>query len=179
MKTTLTLICVYLLVSTGVLGQSVARTVIASQGEESQNDYLSLEWTIGESFVESTGSTSMILTQGFHQYSLPLTEVRPQWSPLNLKRDNIDHVNEMQIQAFPNPFHSDLTVTLKGSYSDEQQYRLQFINSSGMVVHSTIIPDGDRQITFNQLNIPSGMYVITVQGSRDGIFGTNQIIKTD
>ena len=179
MKTTFTLLLACLLVSTAAVGQSIARSVVASQGEISENEMLSLEWTLGESFAESDAADRILLTSGFHQYSLPLTPLRPNWSPLNENGDKVQVGDDMDLHAFPNPFHSELTVRLVGSYSDEQQYRIQFINNSGMVMHAVNIPQGNRQVRFNQLEIPSGMYVITVQGLRDGKIRTSQIIKTD
>lgn len=179
MKSIFTLFFGCLLVSTSLVGQSISRSVVASQGEISKNEILSLEWTLGESFVESEETDRVLLTRGFHQYSLPLTAIHPQWSPLTENGDHIPVRDDLDIQAFPNPFHSELTIKLIGSYSDEQPYRIQFINNSGKVVHAENIPQGNSQVSFNQLEIPSGMYVITVRGLRDGKIKTSQIIKTD
>lgn len=65
------LICyLSLVLAAGALGaQNVTPEVVASAGETFANEWLSLEWTLGEVMTE-TYSGSAVLTQGFHQPEL-------------------------------------------------------------------------------------------------------------
>ncbi len=180
MKAIFSCFCVYILLSTCVVGQSVSRAVIAAQGEASTSPTMSLEWTLGESFVETGLVDHWMLTQGFHQFSLPIDNVYPEWSPLypaEAKPDEAD--SRFEIRTFPNPFHNELTLELLQGFTDEQDYRVQFVNLSGMVVHSVNIPAGNQQITFTGLDLPAAMYTISVQGARDGKFSSCQIVKSE
>ncbi|MES2701451.1 MAG: gliding motility-associated C-terminal domain-containing protein [Bacteroidota bacterium] len=47
--------------------QSLARTVIGSQGDYFWSPTVSVEWTIGEVMSETYTATNYFLTQGFHQ----------------------------------------------------------------------------------------------------------------
>ena len=54
-------------VSTGQVIPSKDPFVISSSGGRHQNNYIVLEWTLGEAFVSSNFIQQKMITEGFHQ----------------------------------------------------------------------------------------------------------------
>lgn len=64
--------------------QSLARTVIGSQGDYFSSATVSVAWTVGEVMSETYAAPSYFLTQGFHQ---------PDYRPRNVPEVDFDFFN--------------------------------------------------------------------------------------
>ena len=80
-------------------GQSLSPTVISSGGGYQQGARASLSYTIGEVATQTYRGERVILTQGFEQSGLIITSLA-------------DLLPELQLQLFPNPTASWLSVLL-------------------------------------------------------------------
>ena len=92
---------ILLVVTSFCYSQSLSRSVISPKGGFDNTDNISLEWTLGESFIETLTKEDVIITQGFQQsYNSRLLEI-----------------NEyaIHIQIFPNPAISDINVYIDSS----------------------------------------------------------------
>lgn len=58
---------IILFISHSGFGQSLARTVIGSQGDYFSSPTVSVAWTVGEVMSETYAPSNYFLTQGFHQ----------------------------------------------------------------------------------------------------------------
>lgn len=64
-----------IIVSINVFSQSLSPEVVASSGGYYDNGTVSLSWTLGECAIETYQAGNNILTQGFHQTKLTITEI--------------------------------------------------------------------------------------------------------
>ena len=65
-KNSLLLIALNLL-AISAFSQSLSKSIIASQGGVDSTADLTLEWTLGENFIETVSEANNIYTQGFNQ----------------------------------------------------------------------------------------------------------------
>jgi hypothetical protein len=142
--------------------QSIQPSVIASAGGSYANDHLQLDWTLGESVIETVAGGGFILTQGFHQ-------------------PDVLHVSTLEIQdlgtlsLFPNPARDILHVTVDMKNNTGLQLTIyntlsQLIWSGPMIYHSDIE-------SIDVSTWAAGTYFVTATSST-GAQGI-QIIKTN
>ena len=87
--------------STSLFAQDLDHYVIGSDGGHSRNNQFSLDYTIGEVVTEFGEDTlnNVHLTQGFQQTLLSIVSVE-------------EHVEDIQINVFPNPAVDYLKVNI-------------------------------------------------------------------
>jgi hypothetical protein len=83
-----------------ILSQSLIPTVVASSGNSSEYNNVSLSWTLGEIAIETLEAETIILTQGFHQGDLLVDAVEKV----------IDE--NFRIIIYPNPTSQSVTIEL-------------------------------------------------------------------
>ncbi|SMO65511.1 Por secretion system C-terminal sorting domain-containing protein [Saccharicrinis carchari] len=117
--------------------------VIGSAGGEAENITGSVSWTLGETFVNTTGGSNMQVTQGFQQGNFQVSTA-------------IDKSEEwgIEIKVYPNPVKNLLTVE-----TQQQSVKLRFrlYNVNGKLLKNGTV-DASRQ-SINLSNYPPGNYI--------------------
>lgn len=143
--------------------QSINPFVIASAGGHGNSTTQQLSWTIGEPIIATQTSTSNILTQGFHQ--------------TNLVVNSIFQLSEsVKIQAFPNPTTQSITIALPNN-KEKEDLSIQLLDLTGKQLKQQTLLANDSQSHLNLENYPSGIYLISIQNSKNQVITTHQIIK--
>jgi Secretion system C-terminal sorting domain len=124
--------------------QTVARSVIGSCGESFVNANGSIQWTIGETAVETYSSSSNFVTQGFQQPDANPTGITEQHATIDL-------------DLFPNPATDHVTLQFGADASGE--YVVEVFNALG------------QQLSSQAINVTSGSRSdISVSTLADGIY---------
>ena len=89
------------------IAQSLSPSVISSQGEVSEGNSVSLEWTLGEVAIQTIRSPGNVFTEGFHQPLLEVSEVVEEQVKELLVLEGYD------ITVAPNPVRSLLELKIK------------------------------------------------------------------
>jgi hypothetical protein len=132
--------------------------VISSAGSAFENSSGSISFTIGECITNTFSSSSMILTQGFHQPKLVII-------------DNLtDELFDIDIIAFPNPAKEFVILRIE----EFQGFSYALYDLTGGVIEKNEIFSSETEIDFNIL-VPS-TYVLKVINNREEI-RTFKIIK--
>lgn len=127
--------------------QKIAPSVVASAGHVMKAGNLSLEWTLGEVVTETRTSSSLIVTQGFHQGNLGITSVQNQ--------------ELSSLAVYPNPTSSILTI--ENPESLELQFTLT--NMEGKLLLQNQLRTSNQEI--NLENLSQGNYILVFKNKNE------------
>lgn len=142
--------------SMSALGQNIERNVIASSGSSGSGANISIDYTIGESLVQTYTGGSNILTQGFHQPASGTV--------------SIEEVTEViGSRVFPNPFTDVVQLELEINQSATVELKLTDVTGRLLNVVSAIDFNQGRQIlSLSTANLASGSYVLGATVTSEG-----------
>jgi hypothetical protein len=150
-----------------VIRQASAQTlmpqVFVSSGDiyDTPSGYLS--WTLGEPFGETYSAGSVILTPGFQQADLLITNIE-------------EHPSQLSINPYPNPTSNILQLDVKGDHNRMLEVRLLDVNGR-TVIEKTI----DASVEKTEMDLSGcsgGMYYLQVSsnsGTKDLIYKIQKI----
>jgi hypothetical protein len=120
MKTIFITIGLSLLTPILLKSQSVLPAVLSSSGDFYSNASGMVQWTLGETMVETYNTSGHFITQGFHQPDV-LATAAPTYQMSN-----------EQIGLYPNPATDH--ITLEFGQNSEGNYQIDIYNSLGQIV---------------------------------------------
>ncbi|MGB4899818.1 MAG: T9SS type A sorting domain-containing protein [Saprospiraceae bacterium] len=138
-------------------------SVIGAAGTISKTNHVTLEWTLGETFVRSNIIQDAWYTEGYHQ---PILLVAPGSSA---DRHSFD------IRIFPNPAYQKLFVEIKSAVAEP--VKLKLTDLAGRTILYQNAPTTTDQIEISMSRIPQGMYLLSVVNDRGVQYGTFKVIK--
>lgn len=138
------------------------QSVLAAAGGSDTQKQLTLEWTLGEVFVESVSTRENWFTEGFHQ---PLLSTRP----VNSSAGGYD------IKIFPNPTQDLLNVSIKTPLSESIELSLSDV--TGKIIFTRKVPSGSPEIQLRVKEVPEGMYLLSVENQQGYRIGSFKVIK--
>ena len=144
-----------------LLSSLSAQQVLSSAGAQAVGNNVQLSWTIGETVIETYTGTSVILTQGFHQSRLIVTNINPVES------------GKFSLMVYPNPVQWDLKLELKGNIFSNFNYSLYDI--SGKLLQMKRMDTNPENITMK--NYPSGEFFLRISEKENEFIQTFKIIK--
>jgi hypothetical protein len=144
------LITMIILLSEGISGQSLERSVIGSFGMSELNSSYQLSITGGESVVSYHKNSSYQLTQGFQQYNPDI------WAT------SIEKEISQEFRVYPNPANNFIYI------NPSENHKVQIFNMMGQL---ELISQNRTKIDISHL--PSGFYIIRVSSNN----GTESSIK--
>ena len=160
----------FILFPFGVITASVAiaqdQSVISAAGDCNKNGNISLEWTVGETMVETINSGKGMLTQGFHQPLL--IKKLPQVIPA------LPVLPDYLFTIAPNPVISELTVTVDKRITTKVQVQLTDLFGRTL---SLMAPSYNRYFKFSFQNHPSGTYYIFIRNEDGALLKSFSVIK--
>lgn len=157
MKTVVTFLIFFLSFS---FIEITAQEVVSTSGGYYSNAYGSISFTIGEPVIETFTGTQNILTQGFEQSRITVTDMEP-----SLK-------TEIIVKANPNPAGDFLNVSIENSTDEDMKYRL--INSQGDIICEEDFKSNEIKISCSQLI--SSVYILKIY-CKDSEIKSLKIIK--
>jgi hypothetical protein len=127
--------------------QSITPEVIGSAGDFYSNSSGMIQWTVGETMVETYGNASNFITQGFHQPDDFTTHISVQ--------------NTLNIHLFPNPASDHFTL----EFSEGGNYTVEMFNALGQQVLSKqlIASPGLSQFQIPLSDFSNGIYFVTIK----------------
>ena len=142
-------------------GQSAAPYVVASEGNHVDAAAFSLDYTVGETVIETLTRDSFTLTQGFHQPNLMLINA-------------VDVLPELNVKVYPNPTADQLQFE---TTSETPSLIWQLSNANGQVILQSKRATTLLSETLDLGNYPAGTYWLSFRTPENRMLKSFQIIK--
>jgi len=153
----------FMLISTAALSQDVSLSVISAQGNFDVSENISLEWTVGESIIETVNTGKSIITQGFHQ-------------TFNDRVLNVDDVTgAFAITIYPNPVSAYLFVHFESI--EDIPYLIRLFDIHGRILNEFEIVDPVNLHQIDISHLSSGVYLVRIYDAENPIISSQRIIK--
>ncbi len=139
---------------------AISQEVVSSAGDNMTATGIQISWTLGEPVIETLEGEGAILTQGFHQTNLKVTDV------------NELQFSENVIHVFPCITSDYVNVHL---IETELKLGFRLYNSLGKMLQQNSITNTDTQI--DMLDAASGIYLLVFVDDSMQIVHSYKIIK--
>jgi hypothetical protein len=128
---------------------------------------MTLEWTLGESVVETATAPDRLYTQGFHQPTLQVIE----------QVNKADSDAGISFTVAPNPVASYLTIGITAPQSDPLQVLLTDL--AGRQYSLPLVPASTISTQIDMTSYPAGTYLLRI-GKADGpMLKSYKIVKSN
>jgi len=138
------------------------QSVLAAAGGVDSKQNMTLEWTLGETFVESLTTPEKWYTEGFHQ---PKLSARP----FSTSAGGYD------IKIFPNPTQELLNVFIKTP--EVEDLKLTLVDVTGKTIYTQKVPSGTSEIQLRVKHLSEGMYMLSVVSTKGFRINSFKVIK--
>lgn len=166
--------CCLLLSGFLLTGQS-GLALIGPAGDTYQTEKLNLEWSLGEAAVETFYFGGGIITEGFHQSTLPLQIVKPEDREMLVNRPQ---TGDYEILVFPNPVRSLLTVGIAGVEAEgDLIFSLHLLSVHGQPVGKRVELCPPGEIAFDLTAYPAGLYLLIIYDHQGVPVAQYRIVK--
>jgi hypothetical protein len=135
-----------------------AQEVISTQEDSYSNGTNQIEFTIGETVVETVSDGTNTLTQGFHQTQLAITSL-------------VDLDINFSVNIFPNPISEYLNLGVE-TY---EELSFHLFELTGKLLNEALITT--KETTVNLSQSPKGTYLLTLKHQGSKKIKTYKIIK--
>ncbi len=136
------------------MAQRLSPSVVAVSGGTVRTQTMTLDWTLGESVVETATTSGRVYTQGFHQPMLQVSE-QP------LARSDAGYT----FTVAPNPVASLLTIGIAAPDSNPLQLLLTDLQGRQYTVPA--VPANTTSTQIDMTLFPAGTYLLRI-GKADG-----------
>ncbi|MBK7475960.1 MAG: T9SS type A sorting domain-containing protein [Haliscomenobacter sp.] len=133
--------------------QTIDRKVIASAGASRIVGPLQVDFTVGEPATATAASGALIVTQGFQQGDLVITDVH-------------DLAHTLVYRVFPNPTTGEVRLELQGQGLNLLAQVIHFEGKPIPGFRRTFKGSGNLEGSFDLSTLPSGMYAIILRDVR-------------
>jgi Secretion system C-terminal sorting domain len=152
--------------------QKLSPEVISSAGDISKTASILLEWTLGETVIESSKTVDKYYTQGFHQTYLKVTSILP------TDKENLSSDYSMMI--FPNPVEAILEVKISTEnllQNETGKVDLLLFNLVGQQLSVQKTNEKSGSTFVDMTAFPSGTYFLKAQKENGVLLKSFKIIK--
>lgn len=165
-----TLSCFLLIfIASNTFCQKLSPEVISSAGDVSKTASVSLEWTLGETIIESSKTANKHYTQGFHQAYLRV---------FSTNDENISSNYNMIV--FPNPVEAILEVKILTENLPQDEIgniELFLFNIIGQQVLVQKTAEKSKNTLLDMTTLPSGTYFLKAQKEHGLVLKSFKIVK--
>lgn len=154
-KASICFICIFAYIFT--FSQINKPEILGTAGDSFKNNTMILDWTIGEAMITTLTNESTQITQGFHQSTIIINDIKE--LPSGIEALNL----------FPNPASNH--ITLQSKFIKEQDIDLDLIAINGERLFSKHVRGFNLNETIDLSTLPSGLYYLSF-----GIDGLNYSI---
>lgn len=161
MKKNVVSVGILLLVASVSYSQSLSPALLSSQNGVDTSKNMVLEWTLGESFIETITTKSTMFTQGFIQPYLESSKAIVQL---------VD-----DILIFPNPVDTHLNLKLLSD--NDSNLSIDIYNVNGRIIKQ--FESGfslSKTMQMDIADLPSGILIVRISDTT-GVIKTHKIIK--
>lgn len=152
-------------------GQSPDPSVLSTQGGIAKGSAMSISWTIGDLVTGTATTDGSLYTQGFQQPSLSVQELGPE-DITGVQQIDADANHDLKATVFPNPFGSDITVTVD---NQKREYYVEIFDPSGNLLYRNLSSNPQENINLNAL--PVAQYLLRIGISDSGPTQIFRIVK--
>jgi hypothetical protein len=164
------LLSFFLSLSGWVYSQNMDPSVLASAGSIDSTNQLSLEWTLGEIAVATLSSETNLITEGYHQPRLIVSDFDDS-SITNTSTANLDY----QIMVNPNPVNSFVSVQMQSS--EESEVFISLFNLEGKQLIGELKKQSSDSFEMDLSDLFSGLYLLRFTNSKGQIVRTFKVSK--
>ena len=160
------MILFFAILTTGacVMAQPLSPVVIATAGNYSGGETLSLSWTLGETAVTTLGSGYLLLTQGFQQpWELATAIAAPQTAWGN--------------RVWPNPVTTRVNIEFNMKKAGMYLLTLTDLTGRKTVTTTTRRVFPGEQITLDMSRCTPGMYLLRITAQEKKTFRIYKLIR--
>ena len=141
--------------------QTINNNVIASGGTSLKKGNMQLEYTLGETCINTLSSSSNKITQGFHQPNIVVARIAASELPENISEltstSDEKIAEDLSLNIFPNPTTDFVNITSESTV----EINLTLIDASGKIIQNLKHNSNQTQIDFT--SIKAGTYFIVAQ----------------
>ena len=153
-----------------LLAQNFSPSTMVSAGDFSDGENISLEWTLGETFIHTVNHTDGIITQGSQQ---PLLFV----APIRTRNDGEATYTDMSIEVYPNPVLEILYVDLAAD--QPEQLDITLIDLSGKQ-HLKMTANAEfDQLKLDMTSLTTGLYFLLFSNKDGVLLEAYKVIKNE
>ena len=152
--------------------QKLSPEIISSAGDISKTASISLEWTLGETVIESSKTADKHYTQGFHQSYLKVISIFP------AKNESL--ASDYNMMIFPNPVESilEIKISTENLSKDEiGEVELFLIDIRGQQLLVQKTNDKSNSTFLDMTGFPSGTYFLKAQKENGLLLKSFKIVK--
>lgn len=149
--------------------QKLSPEVISSAGDISKTASVSLEWTLGETVIESSKTVNKYYTQGFHQTYLKV-----------FSANNESLASDYDMTVFPNPVEATLEIKLSNENLPQDnigKVDLFLIDIRGQQILAQKANEKSGSTFLDMTALPSGTYFLKAQKENGLLLKSFKIIK--
>ena len=162
---------IFFLLSIPILtsAQNLDPSVLASEGGIDSNKKISLEWTLGEIAVATLYTNTTMITEGFHQPSLIVSDYYETTNSM------LTHQSNSKIKVVPNPVKSIVNIQME--FSEESALNIKLFNLAGTQLLEKLNQNPTDSFEFNLSDFPSGIYLLRFTDQQGRIVRTFKLSK--
>lgn len=152
--------------------QKLSPEVISSAGDISKTAFVSLEWTLGETVIESSKTADKHYTQGFHQSYIKVTSIFP--------ANNESLASDYNMIVFPNPVEAILEIKVSSENLPQDKIgkvNLFLIDILGQQLSVQKTNEKSGSTFLDMTDLPSGVYFLKAQEENGLLLKSFKIIK--
>ena len=159
------LIIPFLIVSTFCFSQELSRNIFASQGDSALIEDWTLDWTLGESFVETVTTSDAMYTQGFQQ---PI---------LTIERIDLESISKQSLDLviYPNPVEAILHVHFRSEHN--KKLHMSMYDVTGQLIQHSTTSETEDHTTVDVSNLSTGVYLLKFSNTDGSLLETHRVIK--
>ena len=157
-----------------VMAQESYPSIVAPDGGTASSKTMRIDWTLGEPVVESAYANNQLYTQGFHQPSIKVKDVRGGMNQTLSTRSSGQ--SNYEITVVPNPVKTMLTVNVQGVTDDKLD--ILIYDGTGQRVIAENIANRMSTLQIDVSHLPPGLYVLKVFGPDKDLLNVFKISKT-
>ena len=154
----LSITCICLLGST-IFGQTIQNSVISSTGSTASSGNVKMDFTLGETVIETFSAGGNTLTQGFHQTNLTLVAI-----------ENVELFSEVNV--YPNPANAVFNIDIPSGF-DMLDIYLYDVLGKLLITQKEV----SGLITFDVAHLSTGTYYLQMINSSKNQIKTYKLIK--
>ncbi len=144
-------------------GQTTSRTLISTGGSTFSQGTYQLDWSIGETLIQTYENGGQILSQGFQQGNLIVTGVE-------------DFDINVRIKVFPNPVTKKIKIYWQSfDNQNDSKFQITVTDISGKTLYEAPLQSREQSIDLSFYK--SGTYIVVISHGNQAV-KSFKIIKT-
>jgi hypothetical protein len=166
MRKALPLVILFVFLTAWARSQQLNPSILASDGGISNAAGISLEWTLGETMIESLSTADRLYTQGFHQPVLFAKGVTAPIEPV---------VSRYIISVAPNPVESLLKATITSA--GNEKFSLSLIDFTGRRYSVPSAYGKSSTVYVDMSAMTSGIYLLEIRNELNKVIQVFKVFK--